>query len=126
VPLTPDDVKSLEHILWSELGTKEQYEAQYKNTPLGELVRSIVGLSTKAVNEAFSRFLNDAGLDSRQMHFVKQIINYVSRNGLMKDFAVLQESPFTDRGSVSELFDMVVFADIRAIIEQINRNAVAA
>jgi hypothetical protein len=44
---------------------KEQYDAQYGKTPLGELVRSIVGLSQKAANEAFSRFLNDAELDSR-------------------------------------------------------------
>jgi len=52
IPLTPDDVASLEHILWNELGTKEQYDAQYKNTPLGELVRSIVGLSLQAAQES--------------------------------------------------------------------------
>jgi type I restriction enzyme R subunit len=125
-PLTPDDVKSLEHILWSELGTKEQYDAQYKNTPLGELVRSIVGLSSQAANEAFSVFLNNAGLDSRQMHFVEQIVNYIVKNGMMKDFAVLRESPFSDMGSVSEIFNEKVFMDLRAMIERINKNAVAA
>jgi type I restriction enzyme R subunit len=57
VPLSRDDIESLEHILWNELGTKEQYEAQYHNTPLGELVRSVVGLSLRAANEAFSAFL---------------------------------------------------------------------
>jgi type I restriction enzyme R subunit len=122
VPLTPDDIKSLEIILWNELGTKEQYEAQYKNTPLGELVRSIVGLSMKAANEAFSVFLNNAGLDSRQMHFVKQIVNYIVKNGMMKDLAVLQESPFSDMGSVSEIFDDVkVFMGLRSVIEMINK-----
>ena len=126
-PLTQDDVQSLENILWNELGTKEQYDAQYGKTPLGELVRSIVGLSQKAANDAFSQFLNDAGLDSRQMYFVRQIVNYIVRNGMMKDLAVLQESPFTDQGSISELFDDVaVFMDLRAVIEGINRNAVAA
>lgn len=44
-PLNEKDVQSLEGILWHELGTKEQYDAQYGKTPLGELVRSIVGLS---------------------------------------------------------------------------------
>jgi type I restriction enzyme R subunit len=34
VHLTPEDIKSLEHILWNELGTKEQYDAQYGKTPL--------------------------------------------------------------------------------------------
>jgi type I restriction enzyme R subunit len=84
-------------------------------------------LSQKAANEAFSRFLNDAELDSRQMHFVRQIVNYIVKNGMMKDLSVLQESPFTDMGSISELFDDVaVFMDLRVVIEGINRNAVAA
>ncbi|MGL6200395.1 MAG: DEAD/DEAH box helicase family protein [Lachnospiraceae bacterium] len=127
VPLTNDDVCSLENILWNELGSKEQYDAQYGKTPLGELVRSIVGLSQKAANEAFSSFLNDAGLDSRQMYFVRQIVNYIVRNGMMKDLSVLQESPFTDQGSISELFDDVaLFMDLRSVIENINKNALVA
>ncbi|MDX9872022.1 MAG: type I restriction-modification enzyme R subunit C-terminal domain-containing protein, partial [Clostridia bacterium] len=126
-PLTGKDVRSLEDILWNELGTKEQYDAQYGKTPLGELVRSIVGLTQKAANEAFSQFLNDAGLDSRQMYFVRQVVNYIVKNGMMKDLSVLQESPFTDKGDISELFNGVaVFMDLRAVIEGINRNAMVA
>lgn len=126
-PLTSEDVQSLESILWGELGTKEQYDAQYGKTPLGELVRSIVGLSQQAANEAFSRFLNNAGLDSQQMYFVRQVVNYIVKNGMMKDLSVLQESPFTDMGSVSELFDDVtVFMDLRSVIESINHNAMVA
>lgn len=125
-PLAPADLRVLERILWQELGTKEQYAAQYGNTPLGELVRSIVGLSQIAANEAFSRFLSDVSLDSRQMYFVRQIVNYIVRNGMMKDLSVLQESPFTDRGSFIELFqDETVFMSLRAVIEGINHNAVA-
>lgn len=126
-PLTPEDVRSLENILWNELGTKEQYDAQYGKTPLGELVRSIVGLDQKAANEAFSQFLSNTELDSGQMYFVRQIVNYIVRNGMMKDLSVLQESPFTDMGSISELFDDVaIFMDLRAVIEGINRNAMVA
>lgn len=126
-PLTSEDVRSLEHILWNELGTKEQYDAQYGKTPLGELVRSIVGLSQQAANEAFSRFLNDVELDSQQMFFVRQVVNYIVRNGIMKDLAVLQESPFTDMGNISELFDDVtVFMDLRMVVEGINKNAMVA
>lgn len=48
-------------------------------------------------------------------------------NGLMKDLSVLQESPFTDKGSVVEVFtDLTVWMGIRKIIEQVNANAVAA
>jgi len=126
-PLTGEDIKSLEHILWNELGTKDQYTAQYGTTPFGELVRSIVGLDHKAANDAFSEFLSDNILDSRQMYFVRQIVNYIVKNGMMKDLSVLQESPFTDQGSISELFDNVtLFMGLRAVIDQINRNAVAA
>ena len=60
------------------------------------------------------------------MQSVKQIVDYIVKNGIMKDLAVLQESPFSDMGSVSEIFeDMTVFMNIRAIIEGINKNAVA-
>lgn len=125
-PLADTDVRELEEILWKELGTKEQYDAQYGKTPLGELVRSIVGLSRKAANEAFSRFLNDAKLDSQQMYFVRQIVNYIVQHGMMKDLSVLQESPFNDMGSVSELFEnAAVFMDLRAVIDSINQNAMA-
>jgi type I restriction enzyme R subunit len=86
-----------------------------------------VGLSLQAANEAFSAFLNDAGLDSRQMHFVKQVINYIVKNGIIKDFAVLRESPFSDMGNISEVFeDANLFAKLRTVIEDINRNAMAA
>ena len=126
LPLTSDDIVALEDILWNELGSKEQYDAQYGKTPLGEMVRSIVGLSLKAANDAFSEFLNDTGLDSRQMHFLKQIVNYIVKNGMMKDLAVLQESPFSDLGSVSEVFDnMAMFAKLRTVIDKININAAA-
>jgi type I restriction enzyme R subunit len=125
-PLTGGDVRSLEDILWNELGTKEQYTAQYGNTPLGELVRSIVGLDQKAANEAFSSFLNNTGLDSQQMYFVRQVVNYIIKNGIMKDLSVLQGSPFTDRGSIGELFDNETVMDLRAVIDQINHNALVA
>ena len=60
VPLTEADVKVLEGILWNELGTRQDYEAEYGHKPLGEFVREIVGLDMTAAKEAFSEFLNDA------------------------------------------------------------------
>ncbi|MBR6050459.1 MAG: DEAD/DEAH box helicase family protein, partial [Clostridia bacterium] len=88
-PLTADDVRSLEAILWSEVGTKEDYEAEYGQKPLGELVREIVGLDMNAAKAAFAEYLNDANLDSRQIYFVNQIVEYIVHNGLMKDLSVL-------------------------------------
>lgn len=79
-----------------------------------------------AAKEAFSEYLNEANLDSRQIYFVNQIVEYIVHNGLMEDLEVLRESPFTDKGSVAEIFsDMNVWMGIRKVIDQINANAVA-
>ena len=58
---------------------------------------------------------------------MNQIVEYIVHNGMMKDLSVLQESPFTDRGSVVEIFtDLNVWMGIRKVIESINDNAIAA
>lgn len=65
-------------------------------------------------------------LDSRQIYFVNQIVEYIVRNGIMKDLSVLQESPFTDQGSIVEIFtDVSVWMGIRKVIDTINANAAA-
>lgn len=126
VPLTAADVQALEKALWSEVGTKQDYEAEYGQKPLGEFVREIVGLDMNAAKEAFAQYLNDAALDSRQIYCVNQIVEYIVHNGMMKDLSVLQEPPFTDCGSIVEVFtDLSVWAGIRQVIESINANAVA-
>ena len=126
-PLTPEDVKVLEKILWSEIGTKQDYEQEYGSKPLGEFVREIVGLDMKAAKEAFAAYLDETRLDSRQIYFVNQIIEYIVHNGLLKDFSVLQGAPFTDKGSIVEVFtDLSVWMGIRKVIDRINSNAVAA
>ena len=126
VPLTATDVQALEQILWSEVGTKAEYEAEYGKKPLGEFVREIVGMDMNAAKEAFAAYLNDANLDSRQIYFVNQIVEYIVHNGVMKDLSVLQEPPFTDQGSIVDIFtDLTVWQGIRKAIEQVNSNAVA-
>ena len=123
-PLSPFDIKELEKILWKEIGTKEQYQKEYGDMPLGERVRSIVGLDMQAAKEAFSLFLDDVNLDSRQIFFINKIVEYIVHNGILKDFSVLQSTPFTDKGNVAELFtDLVLWGKIKKTIESINANA---
>ena len=46
---------------------------------------------------------------------------------MMKDFSVLQELPFTEQGSIVDVFtDLSVWMGIRKVIEQVNANALAA
>lgn len=126
VPLNKDDVSELEDLLWNQLGSKSDYENQCGDKPLGEFVREIVGMDMNAAKEAFSEYLNDVNLDSRQIYFVNQIVEYIVHNGVMKDLSVLQEAPFTDRGSIVEVFaDMSLWYKIRKTIELVNQNAAA-
>ncbi len=127
IPLTKDDLSDLERILWSEIGTKEDYTAEVGDKPLGEFVRGIVGLSMNAAKEAFSAYLNDTNLDDRQIYFVNQIVEYIVHNGMMKDLSVLQQTPFSDRGSVVDIFtDLSVWNGIKSVIENITANSMAA
>ncbi len=101
--ITESDLKHLENILWYEIGTKEDYHKEFGDEPLLRLVSRIVGLEPAAANEAFSEFLTDKDLNSNQMEFVKLIINYIVKNGVM-DKEVLNEHPFNKYGNVVQLF----------------------
>lgn len=126
LPLTPNDMKELEKILWNDLGTKADYTKEYGDMPLGELVRSIIGMDISAANQAFSQFITESNLDARQLYFIKQIINYIVKNGMMKDLSILQHSPFSDKGSCVDIFgqDLATFTAIKGTINLINLNAV--
>ena len=127
IPLTEEDVAELERILWSEVGTKQDYEREIGSVPLGEFVRSVIGLDMTAAKAAFVEYLDSTQEDSRQIYFVNQIVEYIVHNGMMKDLSVLQDSPFTDQGSIVEVFtDLSVWAGIRKAIERVNANAVVA
>jgi type I restriction enzyme, R subunit len=122
--LTDQDIKTLESILWNELGTKEDYEKDFGDTPITRLVRQIVGLDTQAANEAFSEFLTNEKLNIYQSRFVKLIVDYVVKNGVM-DKKVLQQDPFKSVGSIVELFkdNMDDARKIIGVIDEINRNS---
>ena len=66
-------------------------------------------------------------MNSQQIYFVNQIIEYIVHNGIMKDLSVLQEAPFSDFGDISEVFtDLSVWDGIYNVIASINANAIAA
>lgn len=123
-PLDDDDVSKLQSILWSEIGTREDYEAEFGSKPLGLFVREITGMDMNAAKQAFSKYIDESKLDSRQIYFINQIIEYVVQNGAITDMRVLTQSPFTDRGSIPEIFqDLSVWNGIKSVIDDINENA---
>ena len=63
----------------------------------------------------------------KQIYFVNQIVEYIVQNGLMKDLSVLRDAPFTDNGTIVEVFaDMSLWFGIKSVIDRINANAIAA
>ena len=122
--LTVQDLRTLEHILWNELGTKADYEKEFGDTPIMKLVRKTVGLDPQAANEAFSEFLSNERLNIHQSRFVKLIVDYFVKNGVM-DKKVLQEEPFKTVGSIVDLFkdNLDDARKIISIIDEINRNS---
>ena len=124
-PLTDADLKNLEKIFWKDIGTKEDYTKEYGDQPLGEFIRSIVGLDMNSAKEAFAEYLNDKSLNSRQIYFLNQVIEYIVKNGMMKDLSVLQDSPFIDQGNIIELFgdNKTLWLGIKEVINNINHNA---
>lgn len=123
--LTAADLKALEKILWQDLGTKSDYEKEYGDTPIGRLVRRIVGVDRTAVNEAFSEFLTEQRLNVNQIRFVNLIVDYIVANGNIDDNKVLMEEPFRSVGSITTLFkdDMGTAKRIMDVVAEIKRNS---
>lgn len=99
-PLTPADLDELERMLLAaDVGeNKEKLATLYG--ALGSLpafIRNLVGLDRAAASEAFSHFLSAPGrtLTSAQSNFIREVINFLTHQGLM-DIGALYEPPFTD------------------------------
>ena len=58
---------------------------------------------------------------------IGKCVPYIVHNGLMNDLSVLQDAPFTDNGSIVEVFtDLTLWIGIKRVIDRINANALAA
>lgn len=97
-PITKTDILELEKILWKELGTKDEYERNTKNSVAGgnvaAFIRSVIHVDRKVAEQRFSQFLSDVQLNSEQQEYLKTIINYVNENGDITTDILINESPF--------------------------------
>jgi type I restriction enzyme R subunit len=124
IPLTAVDYKSLESILTGELGTAEDYQREYQDTPFGLLVRKIAKLDYEAACMAFSEFINDQSLSQTQIVFVKKVIDYVVQNGYIENVSELMKPPFDKPLSFIKLFDGSRQKQLVETITRIKENAV--
>ena len=124
IRLTKGDYEELERILTKELGSKEDYQREYGDTPFGLLIRRIAKLDHDAAMQAFSAFINDAALNQKQIAFVEKIINHVEQNGYMEDVSELLKPPFDKPMSFIKMFDNKTRTELVATLNGIKENAV--
>ena len=88
-------------------------------------MRSILGLSRTAAQEAFSEFLSNGPLNSQQIDFVNDLIKLLTKNGKV-DPNMLFDQPFTKfyESGVAGVFELNTKRIIE-IAESTNRNAIA-
>lgn len=125
--LTQTDLEELERMFFEsgEVGDKKSFTqcfGEQENLPL--FIRKLVGLDRDAAKLAFDRYLNSKTLNSKQIAFVNQIIDYLTQNGVMNPKALF-EHPFTNLGpsGPASLFPEEEAAAIVSIIRSINCNA---
>jgi type I restriction enzyme R subunit len=128
-PITETEINQLEHILFDgeTVGTRQDYIDHYGEKPLGEFIRSIVGLDMGAAQEAFAGFIQTGNLRADQMTFINTIIGYLSKNGVI-DKEMLFKPPFTnlhDQGLLG-VFDDVGATQVIKLIDGVNDNALVA
>ncbi|MRX62593.1 DEAD/DEAH box helicase family protein [Maribacter luteus] len=124
IPITPKELELLESFLFNEeLGSKEEYEKEYGDQPLGKFIRSVVGLDIQVVNELFADYIEDKNLSPVQITFIQTLINYLNNNGTL-DKKLLTQPPFNEASDdgIIGLFDDNRVREIVSIIDQINDN----
>lgn len=126
-PMTPQDLQALEHMLFDneELGDKVTFLQRFgEETRLGPFIRSLIGLDREAAKAAFNSFLQDSRYGANQIRFIDEIINALTRNGVM-EVKRLYDPPYTHihDESLDGLFSADEGDKIVEIITGINRNA---
>ncbi|MGP1994073.1 DEAD/DEAH box helicase family protein [Zobellia laminariae] len=124
IPITPKELELLETFLFNdELGTKEEYENEFGNQPLGKFIRSVVGLDIEVVNKLFADFIADKNLKPVQITFIQTLINYLNTNGTL-DKGLLTQPPFNESSDdgIIGLFDDYNVRQIVSIIDTVNQN----
>ncbi len=122
-PLTEADIRELERIMWSELGTKDEYHHLTQNMICGDFVaafiRSIIGIDRAVALRMFTQFISENDLNSQQEEYLKAIINYVCENGDIKVNTLINDSPFSDYDVIDIWGENMQF--VKKYIERLHR-----
>jgi type I restriction enzyme R subunit len=129
IAITQSELDVLEKMLFTDgvAGSKEEFNKEYGQKPLGNFIRSLIGLEESAVEKAFADFLQAGSLRADQITFTRTLMAYFIKNGVL-DKTLLYESPFTDINdqSLNGLFEDAKVIQLVRIIDGINNNATLA
>lgn len=128
--LNQEDIQELERILWTELGTEEEYMDYLQNSKMtfsknvAAFVRSQIGIDRRVALEKLSQFFSDNNFTSLQEEYLKTIITYVSDHGDISPETLVNESPF-DEFEWIDVFG-TDFVKVRNYVQQLHNSIVIA
>lgn len=122
-PLSADDYQTLSNIFTQELGTQEDYEQTFGETPFGLLIRKIAKLEREAAMKVFSSFINEQNLNQQQITFVHKVIDYVVENGYLENPSDIMKPPFDKPQNIMKLFDASKQKELITLIGSFKMNA---
>lgn len=125
-PISADDYKELERIFTKELGTAEDYQMNYQDTPFGLLIRKIAKMDRNAAYAAFSTFIAEERPNAEQIHFIEQVVDYVAENGYINNILDLMKAPFDRPYKFSVIFTREEQMKLVQVIKSIKNNALVA
>lgn len=125
-PISVDDYKELERIFTEELGTAEDYQMNYQDTPFGLLIRKIAKMDRDAAYAAFSTFIAEERPNAEQIHFIEQVVDYVVENGYINNVLDLMKAPFDRPYKFSVIFTREEQIKFVQVINSIKSNALVA
>lgn len=125
-PITKKELDELERMILAmdEKINKEVLEKTLDGQPLGQFIRSIIGLDINAAKEAFSEFLNGISLNADQQTFINRLIDFLSVKGTIEK-KMLFDVPFTEinHEGITGVFPIEQAAKVISVIDRINENA---
>lgn len=125
-PISAEDYKELERIFTEELGTADDYQMNYQDTPFGLLIRKIAKMDRDAAYSAFSTFIAEERPNAQQIHFIEQVVDYVVENGYINNVIDLMKAPFDRPYKFSVIFTREEQVKFVQIINSIKNNALVA
>jgi type I restriction enzyme R subunit len=122
-PITEEELKSLEALLFSNKIQKEQVEKEIGHRlDLVAFIISLIGLSSAKVNASFADFINTYQLTAVQIQFLNTIKLFLTNNGKI-DPSKLYDSPFKTYHSlgIDGVFNEEQSTNIFSILENFNK-----